>query len=277
MDFSTQNNYGIAYPTIITTFVAIIIYITSSLIATAGDLDMVWAVVINTVMAYVLFTPMHEAGHYNISGNNHRLRWLNEGIGWISGIPLFAPFSIFRIVHFRHHAHTNDPDKDPDHWLASSNLAALVFHAATIFPVYLIKGGQLLFHEKKVSNSNKRELRQGFIVFLLMFFVLIMLGISVGWFQVLWLWVVPAFLSQVLLAIAFDWLPHHPHEELDRYRNTRVFDFPGLSYLLLGQNYHLVHHLYPRIPFYDYEKVYRSIRQTLKEKGTHIIPKEKAL
>ena len=85
------------------------------------------------------------------------------------------------------------------------------------------------------------------------------------------IWILPAFIAQALLAFAFDWLPHHPHNEKARYLNTRVVDIPGLNTILLGQNYHLIHHLKPRIPFYDYKKVYQENLDTLKQKGVYII------
>ena len=59
------------------------------------------------------------------------------------------------------------------------------------------------------------------------------------------------------LAWWFDWLPHHGLDETqseNRYRATR--NRVGMEWLftplMLSQNYHLVHHLHPSIPFYRY-------------------------
>ena len=61
----------------------------------------------------------------------------------------------------------------------------------------------------------------------------------------------------IVLAWWFDWLPHHGLEDTqseNRYRATR--NRVGMEWLLtpllLSQNYHLVHHLHPSIPFYRY-------------------------
>jgi fatty acid desaturase len=261
----------IAYPTIVLTLLAFTVYIIASIATYQGYLGIGWGISINALVAYLLFTSMHEAGHLNISGNHNSLRWIDEIIGWLSGIPLFAPFYVFKVIHFRHHAYTNDPEKDPDHWLASKNLFSLLFHSTTIFPVYLIKGGRLLFSKERIPRKVRRELKIGFIGLFLLLTLLTTLRITLGWAMVLQLWIVPAFIAQVLLAFAFDWLPHHPHEEKARFLNTRVFDIPGLRHLLLGQNYHLIHHLHPRIPFYDYKKVYLKIKEELKRKGVDII------
>lgn len=266
-----QYELKIAYPTIILTIVASTIYVLVSLAAIKGLLGAGWVIFINAIMAYLLFTPMHEAGHLNISGNRKSLRWVDEIIGWLSGIPLFAPFYIFKVIHFRHHAFTNDPEKDPDHWLASKNWFSLLFHSTTIFPVYMIKGLQLLFSEEKIVRRVKRELRIGFLGLLALTILLFVLANAVGWRAVLLFWIYPAVIAQAFLAITFDWLPHHPHEEQSRYLNTRIFDIPGLSFLFLGQNYHLIHHLYPRIPFYDYEKTFFNIKEELDEEGADIV------
>jgi fatty acid desaturase len=270
-NYANQYEFKIAYPTIALTIIAIVTYILTSIAAIQGYLGIGWVVLINSIMAYLLFTPMHEAGHMNISGNNKSLRWINEAIGWLSGIPLFAPFYVFKVIHFRHHAFTNDPKKDPGHWLASKNWISLLFHSTTIFPVYLIKGFHLLYFEDKIVKKVKKELKIGFIGLFMLIVLLFSVVALFGWNLVLQFWILPALIAQVFLSITFDWLPHHPHEEKSRYLNTRVFDIPGLSVFLLGQNYHLIHHLYPRIPFYDYKEIFSNIKDDLVNEGTDII------
>jgi ring-1,2-phenylacetyl-CoA epoxidase subunit PaaE len=75
----------------------------------------------------------------------------------------------------------------------------------------------------------------------------------------LWLvaviYIIPERIAVVSLAWWFDWLPHHGLEDTqrdNRYRATR--NRVGMEWLftplMLSQNYHLVHHLQPSIPFY---------------------------
>ena len=96
-------------------------------------------------------------------------------------------------------------------------------------------------------------------------------GITVGWKYPILLWVVPGILALALLAFMFDWVPHHPHKLRMRYLDTRVILFPGLPVITINQNLHLVHHLYPRIPFYKYGDSFKDLRSTLEEKGSIII------
>ena len=44
----------------------------------------------------------------------------------------------------------------------------------------------------------------------------------------------------------------------------------GLNTLLLGQNYHLLHHLYPRMPFYRYAACFRAVRPVLEAERARI-------
>ena len=72
------------------------------------------------------------------------------------------------------------------------------------------------------------------------------------------------------LSFSFDYLPHKPHFVLaseNPYRATRLFADPLLTPIFLYQNYHLVHHLYPGIPFYRYARVWREKRDELTRRG----------
>jgi beta-carotene hydroxylase len=76
-----------------------------------------------------------------------------------------------------------------------------------------------------------------------------------------------------MLAAAFDWLPHVPHEiesRTDRFRATSILIDPWLSPLYLWQNYDLIHHLYPALPFYRYTAVWRLDNERLLKQGARI-------
>ena len=84
------------------------------------------------------------------------------------------------------------------------------------------------------------------------------------------LWIGPAFAASAIIAFFFEWVPHHPHTHRGRYLDTRVILAPGLSVPLLAQNYHLVHHLYPRVPFYLYGRLYWAIADEIHEHGGRV-------
>ena len=99
-------------------------------------------------------------------------------------------------------------------------------------------------------------------------------------------WLLPGKCALAFLAFAFDYLPHRPPPGRDgpvlrtesEYLATSVIslfsqtDYPLLTYFILFQNYHNVHHLVPYIPFYTYHKIWYKYEKELKEKGTVIAP-----
>lgn len=223
-------------------------------------------VALSTLVAYLAFTVLHEASHGNIHGRDSRLRVVSSVLGWTNGALLVAPFPAFRIVHNQHHSHTNHPDKDPDIWVAGSAWT-VVFRCFTIVPHYYV---QFLVGEvsrTKAGRENKLVVVSGVLA-------LIGLASALGWAgfgqQVVFVWLLPAFLASGVLAFLFDWVPHQPHNVQGRYRDTRAIPIRGLGLLTLGQNLHLVHHLFPRVPFYRYHKVFGELRNDLAAKGAPI-------
>ncbi len=88
-------------------------------------------------------------------------------------------------------------------------------------------------------------------------------------------YLIPERIAIIVLAWWFDWLPHHGLEDTqsqNRYRATR--NRVGLEWLLtplmLSQNYHLVHHLHPSIPFYRYLRTWRRNEDAYLERDAAI-------
>lgn len=260
----------VAWPTIILFFTSFIIY---SIFIVLGALDLVslWIVaVINTIMAYLLFTPLHEAGHHNISDKKGKYKNLEKVIGWLSGLPLMAPFPIVNYLHHEHHKHTNDPAKDPDYYVASTNYLMLILKCFTIYYDYIYQ----YFRKSKIilkSRTGKIEFALSIIFMIAFHVVVIRWGLQSGWKYPLMTVIFPANFALAFLAFAFDWLPHHPHAVQQKYLDTRIMLKPGLSVLLVSQNMHLIHHLYSGIPFYNYGKAYDVLKSHLKSKSVKVV------
>ena len=97
------------------------------------------------------------------------------------------------------------------------------------------------------------------------------------WDAAVFAFILPAAIASGMLAFVFDWLVHHPHDKhvTDRYRTSNVYLFPKalhwpVTMLWIFQNYHIIHHLYPRVPFYRYPRVFDRIRPLLEMRGTCI-------
>jgi fatty acid desaturase len=221
------------------------------------------SVVLGTFGAYAAFTPLHEAAHRSIA----RARWVNEVVGRLAGVLLVAPFSAARLFHLEHHKHTNDPDADPDHYSGRGARWALPLRWLTQdLHYYRLYVGR--FRSRPISE--RIEVLATLGAFVLAYVLLAARGYGR---EALLFWVLPARFAIGVLAFAFDWLPHRPHvitSKVDRLRATHAREGIVRYVVLFGQSMHLVHHLYPGVPFYQYGKVWRAkVRAMLQEAESH--------
>jgi beta-carotene hydroxylase len=70
-----------------------------------------------------------------------------------------------------------------------------------------------------------------------------------------------------------DWYINYlPHVGLPagRFRGTRIIDVPWLTPLVMGHNYHAIHHLWPALPWHRYRGVFVEEKAYLRERGVPI-------
>jgi fatty acid desaturase len=229
----------------------------------SGHIGYGWGVVWSTVALYGIFTPLHEASHKSAS----TMPWVNEVLGRMCGWFYLGDFVGFRTLHLVHHKHTNDPKEDPDMWVAKGPTWAHPLRWMTL---------DLSYHHAYLVRWPQQPLRYRVeeVVTALGLLALLAGLVWAGWgWQVLWLWIVPLKITFTGLAYSFDYLPHTPHQvtsDEDRYRATLVRPHPLLSVVLLYQNLHLIHHLYPAVPFYRYGRIWRAQREMLLDKGVEV-------
>lgn len=225
---------------------------------------------INGVLIYFIYTPMHEAVHGNFQGKVRSAKWLNDFFGTLNSVPLILPYHWHKYTHLAHHNSTNEEGLDPDHWMAVRGVAPIVFRSLTV-----VLGHMAFFLQKQAGRVTRKHLIYGWLEAAVTFAIMSALIASGLWLEVLLLWVVPQFLGFALVGFFFDWLVHVPHKETARFRDTSMFRFPEpldtlICWLYLWQNYHLIHHLFPRLPFYRMRKVYRLMGDDLAERKSAI-------
>lgn len=232
-----------------------------------GQLHYGFASAVCSVLSFASFTVMHDAGHGSIFRMGSTFKPLETLLGWISSLVLLLiPYHLFQKIHDRHHAFTNEPERDPDHFSFGEKWYQILANSYWVpFQYYLMSvttlRGQKLFRDTYPSTIAYLCLVYGSLT------ALTINGFGV---EVLTFMVIPTAIALFFLVMFFDYVPHHPHKSLDRMHNTRIFPSKVLNILLLGQNYHLIHHMYPRLPWYQYQGVYRQILPFLEKEGAPI-------
>jgi beta-carotene hydroxylase len=210
---------------------------------------------LNFIALHMVGTVIHDACH----GVAHRNRIVNAFLGHGSAFLLFFSFPVFTRVHMQHHAHVNDPENDPDHIVS------------TWGPLWMINA-RFMYHEFYFFQRKlwrKYELLE-WILARTSAVVLLLTAYHFGFIGYIFnFWFTPLAGVGLVLGLFFDYLPHRPFKERDRWLNARVYPSKFLNYLIGGQNYHLVHHLWPAVPWYNYEPVYQAMKPLLDEKGCH--------
>jgi beta-carotene hydroxylase len=270
------SDLGIAWPAVVLCLVVVFGFWAIAWAAASGLLSLWYAVPANALLAYAAYTPAHEAVH----GNVHRVAgqsqsegtWLNNAIGALAASALLHNFPMHQLSHLAHHAHTNDPDKDPDHWMAVRGFQRVLLRAFGLMGAHYIAEIKLCLNRK---SDGKRRLLLGLAQNLVWLGGVALLAVLYEPWPALASTALAAWLGSAILAWAFDWLPHVPHQERKRFADTRATVFaPGINAVMtrifLFQNYHHIHHLWPRVPFHRYQRVHTELESYLLAQGVQI-------
>lgn len=248
----------IAVPTVLVWFCSVVVWAAATAVV-LSDASRWWLAVtipVQAVVTFAVFTVLHESVHHTVS----RSPWVNQLFGRLSlpFVSLVGTFPIFSYIHFEHHRNTNeDIHADPDAWSDAGPRWQLPLRWVTIDAWY---GWCYL---TRIRRRPRKEVT-GFVINLGTVIALFGALIGEGYGPELALiYLIPQRLGLVILALLFNWLPHHDLDgtaSIDRFRTSRVR--VGwervMNPLLLYQNYHLVHHIHPTIPFYLLVKAWKN-------------------
>ncbi|CAJ1509923.1 fatty acid desaturase [[Mycobacterium] holstebronense] len=216
---------------------------------------------LSALVTYVMFSVAHEALHHSFCS----ARWANAVVGRVAWVFVAPSFSLpsFGYVHGEHHRHTNDADRDPDMFATHAPTWQLPFRWALMDVFYAC------WYTRRLWGRMQRDWRRPAAelgetaVALSVTTAIAVAAIVTDHFWLLAVVVlIPQRIAIFVIAAAFDWLPHNGLAATQRenmYRASRVR--AGMEWLLaplmLSQNYHLIHHLHPWLPFYRYLPAWR--------------------
>ena len=211
------------------------------------------------------YLPSHAGQHGHLSGGRKNLQWLDYLVGQISVIPLAQSHEILKATHLKHHAHTNDPDMDPDFF--HGNAKNWWEAAVNVNIAYNDEGPALRAIEKHQENDPKfkEALEKGGSWAFLFYFAQIILAVLYP-IETLLLWWIPKRVATSYLGIVFSYFPHSGLEK-GRYKDTRFWTNRMPRFLNHSMQIHSMHHMYPRICHYDEAKAIEALKPFMIERG----------
>ncbi|GAB7142205.1 fatty acid desaturase [Mycobacterium riyadhense] len=245
--------------------------LTAFVVSTTGYISgwaPVWVTIpVNAAVTFVMFTVVHDASHYSISST----RWVNGLLGrlaWLFVGPVVA-FPSFGYIHIQHHRHANDDDQDPDTFASHGKWWQLPLRWSLVEYFYL------KYYLPRARSRPVKEVAETLLLLTLSVTGLTVAIVTGNLWTLAVVFLIPQRIGATVLAWWFDWLPHHglaDTQRTNRYRATR--NRVGAEWLftpvLLSQNYHLVHHLHPSVPFYRYLRTWQRNEEAYLERNAAI-------
>jgi fatty acid desaturase len=213
-----------------------------------------------------LFT--HEAVHGTLSSN----RVWNRMLGALCAWPVLQNFTAYKVLHLRHHDHLGLPG-DPDHYENYTHWSWLLvaMHWGRLvagYPAYIVAIPVLGFRRGRGWERFWVALETGCVVALVIAAVLSPIPRAL----LVHAWLFPMLFINTLVNVRgmsqHTLLEHH----FDPVLGTRsILTNRVTAFFMCNENYHLEHHLYPGVPWYNLPRLHRELHDDLVARGAPYI------
>ncbi|MBI3245140.1 MAG: fatty acid desaturase [Deltaproteobacteria bacterium] len=206
-----------------------------------------------------IVTFMHDCTHDVL----FKARWKNWAFGIFSMIPLLVTFVSFKEDHLEHHRYNRSP-KDPDAFTMGQR-GVLDF---VLFYVYIVVGGVLtILQFTLIYPLQKFNSRQWLIHGSEVLLRVVVLGGLILWASrqgvlspFLQLWLVPAYIFSLFNSVRFIGEHYGTPWNAGQMLGTRtIISNQANSFFWNNINYHIGHHIYPGVPWYNLQKLHAAL------------------
>jgi len=220
--------------------------------------------------------------HETIHGHPAGGKWLGRALG-TPPLALWLPYEVYRDSHRRHHAtaHLTDPEHDPESLFCSPEawqrmgpwlralfvLQTTALGRLTLGPFLTI--GRFLRRECVAVGRGEPGRRRAWVwhllgVALVLFWVLGVAGMP------LWKYLIAFVYPGAALTLLRSFAEHR--DDLVRERRTTVVEAGWLFRVLyLNNNFHVMHHGAPHVPWFELPALWRRERARILRDGTHVV------
>ena len=188
------------------------------------------------ICACFAYLPSHEAQHGNFSRGNPKRRWIDSFVSHFTLITIMFPHDLMRCTHMKHHAYTNNPEKDPDYDTASAkSLWEVIVRTQEGTTKY-----QRVAEVYKDDPAFMKSFNKGMLVGMLYRSVLLVLVVIFP-LETLFLWWLPSKIGVIYLSTFFSWYPHY-QTDIGRYKDTRFWSHWMPRFFNHSMQLHFIHH-----------------------------------
>ena len=221
-----------------------------------------WALLLLSVSLALHSSLQHEVLH----GHPFKRQWLCDLLVF-PAVGLFIPYQRFRDLHLRHHYNPNltdpydDPESnylDPATWNGTPMALKIGLRFNNILLGRMLIGPIIRLAALYKDDVNAIISRDMIVTraYLLHIAGLLLVGLAFASLSTMpiWAYVAGAYFAMSLLKIR-TFLEHRAHEKHPG-RTVIIEDRSALAFLFLNNNYHAVHHTYPKMPWYRLPALY---------------------
>jgi fatty acid desaturase len=227
-------------------------------------------IVVIAISVQAMGTLMHEALHGNLFRSTVFDRW----VGFVLGVPTFFSASAYKVTHLNHHRHTRtERDLDEFSYACHTHRQYVVlFYASFLVGSILYMFAVPVKACAMTSPDNRRRIVAEYSLMFLAYATAVSFAVVMRHAEWLfWYWLAPISVAVVLSNIRA--LAEHMGTTGagEAMLKTRTVTSNGLvSFLMLNLNYHLEHHLFPAVPWYNLPKIHQLLTPLYESRGAVI-------
>lgn len=217
-----------------------------------------------------LATLLHEAAHRTLAKN----KTLNSILGtYFSGYLIFQTFDSYQKSHVvNHHGKLGSVKSDPDYKYyiksgifenSSKYKFIYKFLVKPLLCLNVHKTVRYLLVNRLIGTEHKGELYK--LIITVALFALLG-SYMIGWKFMLVYWLIPYFTVFQIITWFIELAEHYPlvkyaKYDLDATRNRFSHPLEAFFTSMHGENFHLIHHLFPGVPFWKMKQAHEILLQ----------------
>ena len=209
--------------------------------------------------------------HEGVHGTLHNIKWVNNLIGSLTGYLVLQSMAGYRVLHLKHHRHLNRKG-DPGllNTYVSNKYIIMIMEWGYLLFGYIAFLSIIPYQGFKQGNKKDKKLIIKDLIFIVLFIWFITSVMPFSW--LLHGWLIPMVFVHFMMNIR-GMSQHLMLEDYnDPYKGARTIKTNSIvDFFLCNENYHIEHHLYPNVPWYNLKKVHKIIKNDLKEKKSTVV------